>query len=83
MRAIQPPHIKYVISGGLAVVLGLALLLTLVVFQGAAQATTLTVTNTNDSGAGSRGRRSQTRPLVTPSIAASPARSFSLQARSP
>ena len=53
MRAIQPPHIKYVISGGFAVVLGLAILLVLVVFQGGAQASTLTVTNTNDSGAGS------------------------------
>ena len=53
MRAIQPPHIKYVISGGLAVVLGLALLLAFVVFQGAAQATTFTVNNTGDSGAGS------------------------------
>ncbi len=48
-RAIQPQHLKYLVSVALAGLLALALLLAFVVFQGAAQAVTFNVNSTGDA----------------------------------
>ena len=47
-RAVRPQHLKYLISVGLSGLLALAVRLTFVVFQGAAQAVTFNVDSTGD-----------------------------------